>query len=376
MADYRLLYTDLKSGIIRGELPVISFGWSDGINESGSFSAVIPLDASGTITAPDGSGGVTTLALPQLITLERLAPGRTGVYVERGGVLLWGGIIWTAQLNVSGSTIDIGAAGFMSYLDRLHLSSDYRPVGVDQGAIAKAIVDRAMALPGANIGITMATPTVSMSRTRSYESVERPELGTLFRQLAEVEQGFTWRFNYSHDTETDPNNPTIKAAVTIDTRPLGQPTNIVLELGVNIQLLDLSLDASDMANVVTYVSTAGDTGALIHSTETSAASQTSYPRLESVVQASDIKERATLRSKAKQHIKRSVGAMERIKAEVDTTAIPVLGSYRPGDQVTLRGSYGALTVSGTYRIVDLSVSVSTEGEETADISLVPLGVFS
>lgn len=376
MADYRLLYTDLKTGIIKGELPVISFGWSDGINASGSLSATLPLDDSSTIEAPDGAGGSEEVDIPQTITIDTLAPGRTGIYVERDGVLLWGGVIWTAELNVASSTINIGAGGFMTYLDRLHLVQDYNPSGIDQGAIAKSLVDTAMALPGADIGITMATPTVSTSRTRNYWSTERPVVGELFRQLADVKNGFTWGFTYTYDNTTDPDNPTVLAAIVLDVEPLGRSTNIVFELGVNVGLLSLSLDGSSMANAVTYTTTVDTTNATLYVTESDAASQVSYPRLETVVQATDVRDVDTLTAKAQHHLQRTKTAVERLSLSAYTDAEPNLGSYTPGDQATVRGSHGALQVSGTYRLVDLNVSVDTSGLEVTNINLVPLEVFS
>jgi hypothetical protein len=48
-------------------------------------------------------------------TRANLDPGATAIYIERGGILVWGGILWTVDTDNSERKLNLGGEGFWSY---------------------------------------------------------------------------------------------------------------------------------------------------------------------------------------------------------------------------------------------------------------------
>lgn len=373
MADYRLVYTNLKTGELLGEANTISVSMTDGLNAVGSLQATILLEDTHTMEAPDGAGGSEEITTPQAFNLTTFVPGATGLYLERDGVIIWGGILWTIRLSVQSSTAVLGAEGFMSYLRRVHIQEDITYSSTDQGAIAKDLLEKAMAKGGADIGLTAPTPTTSTSRDREYPAIERKSYGEAIEQLAAVNGGFVWRFEHSWNGSDDGIDTTLE----LDVSELGRLTSYVFVLGVNMVLLDLSLDGKAIANYTEAWGQAepGEQTSFVRSAY-NASAITSFPLLETIATFSDVKEADTLQGKADEMLSRGASALQRISLQVYADTVPVLGSYEVGDRVEVRGSYGGLSVTGTWRIISLSVSVTVEGLEDIRLSLVPEEVFN
>ena len=372
MADYRLVYTRLNTGEVVGEFPVLSLGWSEAINSPGSVSASLLLEDTYAFEAADAaaSSTVETVVSPQLVTLDTVVPGATGVYVERDGQIMFGGILWAAQLDVAGSTLNITAEGFLSYFDRLYISDTLTYSAVDQGALVKSIIDYAQAKPGAAALLTVPTPAVSRTRDRSYLAHDRKSVGEAISDLAAVVDGFDYCVTHGWNVSDDG----IDSTFTIETNLLGRLTEYVFELGVNVSLLSMSLDGSGLANFTEAIGNAGENTILSGFAFDSPALNT-YPLLETVEHFSDITVMDTLTGKAELALKRGLNPFRRVSLEVYADAVPKLGSYRVGDRVTVRGSYGMLELSGVYRIIELGVSVDASGLEVVSLSLVPQEVF-
>jgi len=372
MAEYRLIYTRLNDGDIVGEFPVLSLGWTEGLNQPGNASAVLLLEDTATFEVADAEGSTTvdTLVSPQLVTMETVVPGATGVYVERDGVILFGGVLWAAQLDVGASTLTVSIEGFMSYFRRLVISNTLTYSNVDQGTIAKSILDYAQGKPGAASMLVVPAPGVSKPRDRTYLAYDRKNVAEAVEELASVSEGFDFFVTHTWDTD----NESITSVFSMDANLLGRLTSIVFELGVNVTLLNLSVDGTAVANFVEAIGSAEDTRALI-GTAFDAPSLNTFPLLEAVESFSDITERSTLIDKASLRLKRGLQPTRRVGIEVFADSEPVLGSYRVGDRVVVRGSYGALELDDTYRIVEYGVAVDGSGRETITMVLVPAVSF-
>ena len=370
MSEYHLVYTNLKSGVRLGELPVVSFSMEEAYNASGSLSADLLLEDTYTVEYATGPTTYTTLTTPQGVTLTSLVPGATGIYMERNGVVMWGGVLWAMDMDVEGSTCSISAEGFMSYLDRIHINTDLTWTATDQGVIAKELLEAAMAKPGADIGLTAPTPTVSTSRDRAYPALERKHFGEAIRQLADVEGGFSWRFEHAWNVDADG----VDTYMALDTSDAGRLTNYVFELGVNISLLSLSIDGTNVANYAeAWAQGEGDTG--WYRFAYNSAALLTYPLLEVIEDFSDVKASDTLQGKADQALSRGAAPIKRAAIEVYSDSLPTLGSYEVGERITLKGSYGGIELAGLWRILEMKLDVSGNGEEKIELGLVPQGVF-
>lgn len=189
---YTYLFCDLMTDQVIAELPLADVTYSTELNGIGTLTATIPYNEE---TAPLDPEAAST-------------PGRTAIYVDRDGVIVWGGIIWTRQPN-SRVSKQIQAAEFMSYYQRRYikttLSTDTSailntaivPGGqrlyTEQKYLAWALLTYANAQPYGNPRINVdgltGTPH-GVTRAATYYGFERPEIYKAFSELASADDGF------------------------------------------------------------------------------------------------------------------------------------------------------------------------------------------
>jgi hypothetical protein len=98
--EYRYYITDLVSNQVIAELPFTGVSYERLLRKAGSFSGTIPAIA----------------ATEKYDLYETTMPGRTGLYVLRNGVCVWGGIIWARKYDEGSKTLSVDASEFTSYL--------------------------------------------------------------------------------------------------------------------------------------------------------------------------------------------------------------------------------------------------------------------
>ncbi|MGW0118290.1 hypothetical protein [Streptomyces sp. NPDC003327] len=107
---YRAIFCDLLTDQTLDILPLRDVAIDDYIGKAGSLSGTIPIPNKEIADR-----------------VKKVREGRTAVYLERGGDLWWGGIVWTATLQSSGRgvlTLGIQAATFDSYASRRRIRTD------------------------------------------------------------------------------------------------------------------------------------------------------------------------------------------------------------------------------------------------------------
>ncbi|MGW7514777.1 hypothetical protein ACWGJ2_04215 [Streptomyces sp. NPDC054796] len=185
---YRVLFCDLMTDRLIDSLPVTGVQLDDYIGKTGSLRATVPV--------------------PNRELAERarraLTPGRTGVWVERGPDLWWGGILWTLSLasdqrGFLGAQIQAGS--WESYLYRRLLHDDYTATGRDQFDIVRDLLNYVQAVPGGDLGISADAHPSGVLRDRTYSRYDLPAIGDLLDDLAASEGGFEWRIASFRDGE-------------------------------------------------------------------------------------------------------------------------------------------------------------------------------
>jgi len=97
--EYRYYLTDLVSNQVIAELPFTGVSYQRLLRKAGSFSGQIP----------------AIEATKKYDLYETTMPGRTGLYVLRNGVCVWGGMIWSRKYDESSKTLSVDASEFTSY---------------------------------------------------------------------------------------------------------------------------------------------------------------------------------------------------------------------------------------------------------------------
>jgi hypothetical protein len=357
MADYQLLWADLLTGEVQGEVPAETATFSHVLNAPGACNLTIPL-------RPNKPGQVATL------TESTFAPGRTSIFVARDSVLIWGGILWSVEADVEQNSLVANANGFHSYFRKRLLRADLTYAATEQVDIAVALLDYALAQPGGSVPVTTTTATASgVTRDRTFYDYERKNIGELVEQLAAVHNGFDFRYEPRWDGNALGVNFLTSYPKT------GRTTSIVLELGSNVELLSLTNDGSNMANRADAVGGGQGPDTPIR-TATDTALLSTVPLLEDVTSHTDVTEGATLQSYADARLDRGRRSIKIPTVRLAKNSIPGLGDYLIGDQVRVKGSYGYLSVDDRFRITGITVSVPSTGDEAVELTLAPIGAFS
>lgn len=187
-APYRLVFTDLRSDQVLDVLPVQGVSLDDYIGKTGRMTGSVPIP----------NAEIAARARRALV------PGRTGVWVERGREIWWGGILWTLQLASDARgylTAQIQCGGWESYLYRRLLYDTQVAQGVDQFDIVRGLLDYVQQTPGGDIGITYDVEPSGVTRDREFSRYDLPSVGDVIDQLAAVERGFEWRVASYRDAD-------------------------------------------------------------------------------------------------------------------------------------------------------------------------------
>lgn len=352
MASYRYLVADLLTDVVREEMPFSAVSYGDVLNAPGSFSGTLPLSLR-------NSAGF------EKITRANLDPGKTALYVERDGVLVWGGIIWTAIADDDSYTLTIGAEGFWSYFRRRLIRATKTYAAADQFFIARDLVNYAQGILGGSLSVVVGSETSGVLRDRTYNSYERVNLGQAIEDLAAVENGFDFGITVTY-----------VAGVRTKTLHLYYPRRgsrlaHVLDLGTNIESLSWEIDASTQANLIDAIG-AGEAASMLLATATDA-DRGGYPLLEDTISYKDVSVQATLIAHAKSTLAARVNPVESLPTLIaHGTSDFAIGSYSVGDEIEARttNAGGFLSIDTIFRILSSTVSVADDGKETTSFELV------
>lgn len=185
---YRMVFTDLRSDTVLDALPVAGVALDDYIGKTGSMRGTVPIP----------NAEIAARARRALV------PGRTGVWVERGREVWWGGILWTLALASDRRgflSAQVQAGGWESYLYRRLLFDTLTAAQVDQFDLVRELVDYVQNTEGGNLGITYDPHTSGVLRDRTFLRYDLPTIGDLLDDLAAAENGFEWRIASYRDTD-------------------------------------------------------------------------------------------------------------------------------------------------------------------------------
>jgi hypothetical protein len=324
MATYTYLVADLATGTVLEELPLAGVSFDKRLNDAGSFRGQLP------VTDPEIRSRV-----PRLFT----EPGRTALYVDRDGELLWGGIVWTSRYVASGGTLELGAADFLSYLEHrrvltypIDAANPFDYPDADQLAIAAALLGVAQSHPGGDLGIELRGDSSSgVRRGVRYTLGEQKPVADALRDLANAEDGFDFTVDVDYGAGGVP-----RRYLRLGHPRLGQPgAPHVWEYGANLVDFSWPADAASMATRVFAQGTGDAEEPLVAWAEDTAAYGSGWVLLEDAASQLDTKDTAALQAQAGGELagrRRPVVLPElTVRADLD----PVLGSYAVGDDARL-----------------------------------------
>jgi hypothetical protein len=325
-ATYTYLIADLMSGTILDELPLSGVAFDKRLNDVGSLRGQLQ------VTDPEIRD-----RLPRRLT----EPGRTAVYVDRDGDLLWGGIIWTSRYTASSGVLEIGAADFLSYFEHRRVVTlpldqaeerPYVPPDPDQLAIAADLIARAQSHPGGDLDIDVrGAGTTSVPRNITYALGEQKPVADALRDLANADGGFDFVVDVAYDSALRP-----RRFLQLGYPRLGQSgAPHVWEYGANLIDFVWPRDAASMATRLFAQGTSETEQPLVRYAEDTTAYAQGWPLLEDAASQLDTKDSALVLAQAQGElaVRRRPVVLPELTVRADLA--PVVGDYAVGDDARL-----------------------------------------
>jgi hypothetical protein len=356
--SYRYLFADLLTNSILAELPLTGVSFTQQLNTAGTFTGHLLLS------------GVNAEALN--ISVGTI-PGRTALYVDRNGVLVWGGVVWNRQYNSDSQTMQFQAREFESYFERRKITTTQVYNNVDQLTIANTLINNAQAIPSGDIGVASTVATSGVLVSRTYYGYELKNVYQAIQDLSKQLNGFDFNIQVAYDGGGNPTKRLVlsypKSGTTYSPTSLSAPT-FEFPSG-NVIEYEYPEDASIAANTVYGLGAGSNEGKLIATATDSAKLADGWAVLEQEANYSDITDATMLQSLANGQITATAYPPTTLRVVAPPYENPTFGTYVIGDEcrVIITDNRFPTTLDAIYRLVALSVTPGENGPERITLTL-------
>lgn len=358
VTQYRILFSDLLTGAISAEIPVTNVALTRQLNSAGT--------AQMSVLISDPSSQLYNI-------VNSTQPGRTQVWVDRNGVLVFGGIIWNRTYTSRDQHLQITAQEFESYFAHRYITTTQVFNNVDVFTIVQTLVNQAQAVTGGNIGVVVGSNTAGVTATKTYYSYELKSVLAAIQDLANANGSFDFAITYAYDGSGTP----------VKTLALGSPrlgtaysssslSAPVLEFpSGNVIEYEYPEDGTLAANTVYAVGAGSNEGKLIATATSSAQLTAGWPLLETVANYSDVADSTLLGNLSTGQLKAVLSPPVTMKVVLNPSVDPVYGSYNIGDDCRVRifDDRWPNGIDATYRIMALSLQAGEAGPERVTLTL-------
>ena len=356
---YRYLFADLLTNEIIAELPLTGVAFTQQLNQAGTLQGHLLL--SGMATA-------------QFNVNESTIPGRTAIYVDRNGDLIWGGVIWGRTYNSADQTLNLTAREFESYFERRRITTTIDFTNTDQLIIARTILNTAQATPSGDIGVIVGSETSGILLSRTYYNYELKGVYNAIQDLSRGEDGFDFNIKVDYDPLTNEPTKTLILGYprTGTVYDINDPEAFVFEFPAgNIVEYEYPEDGAIAANTVYALGAGSNEGKLIETAQDTALIADGWPLLEEQANYSDVTDATYLQELAIGQVLAVAYPPTTIKIVVPAYVSPELGTYAIGDDARLiiTDERFPNTLDAIYRIVGLSVQPGEDGPERVTLTL-------
>lgn len=356
---YRVLAADLLTGAIREEIPFQTVKYTHQLNAPGTFE------------------GTLGMRHPKA-TRANLDPGRTAIHVERDGLIVWSGILWTCRAASTGMnpTLTCDAQGWWSYFKRRTLRVDKTYTNSDQLAVAQDLINYAQAQPGGNLGVVVGAQTSGFTLSATYAGVDRQNIGQVVETMA-AQAGGTPSLPGGFDFAVDVAWSGASVVQTLNWYypKRGQRLNLVADLAANLSQYEQDVDASTMANAVDAVGSGSGASKLVVTASNPNVLGT-YPLLDAQTSHTYITDNPTLAAAAAADlavVQTPLVTWPNTQGLVGNPDL-MIGNFRTGDLLYFTGSDGYISAGGSWqRVTQWEVDVDEQGMETLIFTVAPEG---
>ena len=358
---YRYLFVDLLSDTIIAELPLTGVGFTQQLNQPGTFQGHILLSG---INADKYNVDLATI------------PGHCGLYVDRNGTLIWGGVIWGRSYNSASQTLTFNAQEWISYFDHRRVTQDVQFTNIDQLVIAKTLIEDAQTVAYGDIGVlynSAGQTTSGVLISRTYYNYEFKNVFQAIQDLSRQGDGFDFEIDVAYDINGVPT----KSFNTYYPRSglqysFGDPNVPVFTFPAgNMVEYEYPEDGSAVANTVYAFGAGSNEGKLLATGQDTIKLSEGWVLLETTANYSDVTDQTMLQEVSNAQALATSYPPVVLKIVVPAYVDPVLGTYEVGDdaRIIITDSRFPNTLDEIYRIVGLTVQPGEDGPERVTLTL-------
>lgn len=323
MAVYTYYAFDVLSGDIITELPLRGAQPSWQVNTPGDL-------------------GSPTISLQPLSTFQRsdirtaTIPWKTGVVVDRDGVIIWSGIVTTRRYASAGRAFTLTVPGLLSYWQRRYVDTNITWAGAEQFDLVTGLLQYG---GSPTVPVQMDPWPSGVTRDQTIAGSDFSPVLDVILQLADNLNGFELALDTAWDTT--PGTQSVVHSLRIGSPRLGRVDDgsgglLTLEFPGNVRGYTWDEDGEQFATQVYGSSTdtngdvttvAGQNPALINS---------GYPQVGATRQWSNITVSDTLNNHVTQAITDAAGFQDAPTFTVLDSGDTAAGSWTVGDDVRIR----------------------------------------
>jgi hypothetical protein len=354
---YRYLFADLLTNNLLGELPITGVSFNQQLNQAGTFTGHLLLSGinSAGLNVPNST-----------------IPGRTALYIDRNGTLVWGGIIWGREYNSTSQTLTITAREFESYFERRRITTDTVFNNVDQLTVAQTLFNNAQSTAYGNIGLIVPTNTSGVLVSRTYYGYEYKQVYAAVQDLSRAYNGFDFNIRVSYIAGVPsktlqfgyPRIGTVYSVTSITAPVFSLPAGNIVEYVY-------PEDGSIAANTIYGLGAGSNEGKLLTTQTDSTKTATGWPLLEDQANYSDVTSSTLLSQLTLGQVNGLSYPPTTIKIAVPAYATPEFGTYNIGDdaRIVIKDNRFPSTLDAVYRIVGMNIQPGEDSPERVTLTL-------
>jgi hypothetical protein len=355
---YRYLFADLLTNSILAELPITGVNFTQQLNSAGTFTGHLLLS------------GVNAAGLN---VANGTIPGRTAVYVDRNGVLVWGGVLWGREYDSTSQSLTFQAREFESYFERRRITTTRVFSNTDQLTIAQTLVNDAQATASGNIGVVVPVTTSGVLVSRTYYAYELKGVYPALQDLSRQTNGFDMNIEVAYDGGGNPTKtlllsyPRAGTAYTSSSKTV--PT-FEFPAG-NVVEYNYPEDGSIAANTVYALGAGSNEGKLIATATDTSKTSSGWAILEEQANYSDVTDATMLAGLASGQVAAVSYPPTTLKITVPPYENPTFGTYKIGDdaRVIINDNRFPTGLNSVFRIVAFNVAPGENGPERVTLTL-------
>lgn len=356
MANYRYLFADVLTNQVLTELPLTSVNFTQQLNTAGTFTGKLLL------SGVDAAG---------LNVANSTIPGRTAIYVDRDGVLVWGGVLWTRDWTAKDQMLAFTAREFESYFERRRITADTVFYGVDQLAAVQTIVNNAQAVTNGNVGITVGTETSGVLINRTFYGYEYKTVFSAIQELSKTSTGFDFNITVAYDSNGLPSRTLHLGYPRWGRTYLATSQNaLVFDMPGNVIDYEWTEDGITAANTVYALGAGSNPGKLISTSVDSTKISSGWPILEDQINYSDVIDSTLLTTLSAGQVGAVSYPPQTIKLLVSPSLDPVFGSYEVGDsaRIRIKDDRFPAGLDAVYRIISFNMQAG-ENNQAEEVTI-------